>query len=85
MLLKYPPKYSTEFCVHKYTAIVLVKICQHLPKVGSNINSLHCLVNLTQWWAKLNQTLGNNLPNNSSKSVSWANFMQHWLNVAYGA
>ena len=28
---------------------------------------LNCLVSLTQWWAKLNKILGNNLPNNLSK------------------
>ena len=32
--------------------------------------------NLTKYWAVIN------LPNNSSKSVSWAKFLQHWLNVA---
>ena len=54
--------------------IMLVKICQHLPNVGSNINSLNCLVNLTQRWTKLNQTLGNNLPNNSSKKCELDKF-----------
>ena len=38
--------------------IVLVKICLHL----------------TQQWAKLNQTLGNNLPNNSSKKCELGKF-----------
>ena len=50
-----------------HTANRVGQICQNLPNVGSNINSLNCLVNLTKRCAKLNQTLGNNLPNNSSK------------------
>ena len=55
--------------------IVLVEICQHLPNVASNINSLnYCLVNLTQPWVKLNQTLGNNLPNNSSEKCELGKF-----------
>ena len=61
-------RYETSVLLR--TMSVLVKICQHLPNVGSNINSLNCLLNLTQQWAKLNRTLGKDLPNNPWKSVS---------------
>ena len=50
------------------------KFVNNLPNVGSNINSLNCLVNLTLQWAKLHQTLGNNLPTNSSKRVELGKF-----------
>ena len=69
--------FGTKCQFHEFTAtlqIVLVKICQHLPNVGSNIDSLNCLVNLTPRWAKVNQTLGNNLPNNSSKKGELGKF-----------
>ena len=66
----HPPHQTAMYALQ----IVLVKICQHLPNVGSNIISLNCLVNLTQRWANLNQTLGNNLPNNSSQMCELGKF-----------